>query len=63
LQEVPALSGSFDSSPDEHEERYGRQVAALIAGLPTSFEDPRQQVVYELTMACDVPSDAAGLDQ
>jgi 4-carboxymuconolactone decarboxylase len=24
------------------------QVAALIAGLPASFEDPRQQVVYEL---------------
>ena len=27
------------------------QVQALIAGLPTSFEDPRQQVVYELTSA------------
>lgn len=25
------------------------QVEALIAGLPTSFDDPRQQVVYELT--------------
>ena len=25
------------------------KVAALIAGLPTSFEDPRQQVVYELS--------------
>jgi 4-carboxymuconolactone decarboxylase len=24
------------------------QVAAVIAGLPTSFTDPRQQVVYEL---------------
>jgi 4-carboxymuconolactone decarboxylase len=24
------------------------RVAALIAGLPTSFEDPRQQTVYEL---------------
>jgi 4-carboxymuconolactone decarboxylase len=24
------------------------KVAALIAGLPTSFEDPRQQIVYEL---------------
>ncbi|MDT7561458.1 MAG: 4-carboxymuconolactone decarboxylase [Pseudonocardiales bacterium] len=24
------------------------QVAALIAGLPTSFDDPRQQIVYEL---------------
>jgi 4-carboxymuconolactone decarboxylase len=26
-------------------------VQALIAGLPTSFEDPRQQVVYELASA------------
>jgi 4-carboxymuconolactone decarboxylase len=25
------------------------KVAALIAGLPTSFENPRQQVVYELS--------------
>jgi len=40
---------------DEHEkigiERGGlapEKVAALIAGLPTSFDDPRQQVVYEL---------------
>ncbi len=28
-----------------------RRVQALIAGLPTSFEDPRQQVVYELASA------------
>jgi 4-carboxymuconolactone decarboxylase len=28
-----------------------RSVDALIAGLPTSFEDPRQQVVYELASA------------
>jgi 4-carboxymuconolactone decarboxylase len=27
------------------------QVAALIAGLPTAFADPRQQVVYELASA------------
>jgi 4-carboxymuconolactone decarboxylase len=27
------------------------KVQALIAGLPTSFEDPRQQVVYEITSA------------
>jgi 4-carboxymuconolactone decarboxylase len=27
------------------------KVQALIAGLPTSFDDPRQQVVYELTCA------------
>ena len=28
---------------------------ALIAGLPTSFEDPRQQVVYETTSALVTP--------
>jgi len=28
-----------------------RHVQALIAGLPTSFDDPRQQVVYELASA------------
>jgi 4-carboxymuconolactone decarboxylase len=28
-----------------------QKVEALIAGLPTSFDDPRQQVVYELTSA------------
>jgi 4-carboxymuconolactone decarboxylase len=28
-----------------------QRVQALIAGLPTSFEDPRQQVVYELASA------------
>jgi hypothetical protein len=27
------------------------KVQALIAGLPTSFDDPREQVVYELTTA------------
>ena len=27
------------------------KVQALIAGLPTSFDDPRQQVVYDLTSA------------
>ncbi|WP_205673260.1 hypothetical protein [Amycolatopsis nivea] len=26
-----------------------RQAEALIAGLPTSFDDPRQQLVYELS--------------
>ncbi|ORV89842.1 carboxymuconolactone decarboxylase [Mycobacterium interjectum] len=46
----------------EHEiigERAGhldtRRVEALIAGLPTSFEDPRQQVVYELASALVAP--------
>jgi hypothetical protein len=28
-----------------------RRVEALITGLPTSFDDPRQQVVYELASA------------
>ncbi len=42
----------------EHEmigEEQGRlpqdKVQAIIAGLPTSFEDPRQQIVYELASA------------
>ncbi len=28
-----------------------RRIEAIIAGLPTSFDDPRQQVVYELASA------------
>src|ERR1700739_3935890 len=32
-----------------------RRVEALIAGLPTSFDDPRQQVVYELSSALVAP--------
>jgi 4-carboxymuconolactone decarboxylase len=31
------------------------KVAALIAGLPTSFEDPRQQLIYELTLTLIAP--------
>lgn len=31
------------------------KVEALIAGLPTSFEDPRQQVIYDLTLALTAP--------
>ncbi len=30
-------------------------VQALISGLPTSFEDPRQQVVYEIASALVTP--------
>jgi 4-carboxymuconolactone decarboxylase len=30
-------------------------VQALIAGLPTAFEDPREQVVYELACALVTP--------
>lgn len=32
-----------------------RRVQALIAGLPTSFDDPRQQVVYELASTLVAP--------
>jgi 4-carboxymuconolactone decarboxylase len=32
-----------------------RDVQALIAGLPPSFDDPRQQVVYELASALVAP--------
>jgi 4-carboxymuconolactone decarboxylase len=32
-----------------------RRIEALIAGLPTSFDDPRQQVVYELASALIAP--------
>jgi 4-carboxymuconolactone decarboxylase len=31
------------------------KVEALIAGLPTSFDDPRQQVVYELALTLAQP--------
>ena len=31
------------------------KVEALIAGLPTSFDDPRQQTVYEMTLALIAP--------
>ncbi len=31
------------------------KVQALIAGLPTSFDNPRQQVVYEVTSALVAP--------
>ena len=44
-QGVVQLSGSAVTGlpPDK--------VEALIAGLPTSFDDPRQQVIYDLTQA------------
>ena len=31
------------------------KVQAIVAGLPTSFEDPRQQVIYELSLALATP--------
>ena len=36
-----------------------QKVQALIAGLPTSFDDPRQQVVYDLTFGVDRPARGA----
>jgi 4-carboxymuconolactone decarboxylase len=48
-------------SNEEHEqigEKAGlpaEKVQALIAGLPTSFEDPRQQVIYEITQTHITP--------
>ena len=38
----------------EHE-MIAEKVQALIAGLPTSFENPRHQVVYEITSALIAP--------
>jgi 4-carboxymuconolactone decarboxylase len=35
----------------EQDHLAAEKVTALIAGLPTSFDDPRQQVVYELAVA------------
>jgi 4-carboxymuconolactone decarboxylase len=56
---VNLINGHWRSAYSNHEheiigERAGlapEQVEALIAGLPTSFEDPRQQVAYDLTRA------------
>lgn len=31
------------------------KIQALIAGMPTSFEDPRQQIVYELAVTLATP--------
>ena len=31
------------------------KLQALIAGLPASFDDPRQQVIYEMTLALIAP--------
>ncbi len=40
---------------EEAGELPARKVEAIIAGLPTSFNDPRQQVVYELASALVAP--------
>jgi 4-carboxymuconolactone decarboxylase len=31
------------------------KIEAIIAGLPTSFDDPRQQIIYELASALAQP--------
>jgi 4-carboxymuconolactone decarboxylase len=43
------IIGERDGNLDPH------RVQALIAGLPTSFDDPREQVVYELASALVAP--------
>jgi 4-carboxymuconolactone decarboxylase len=43
------IIGERDGHLDPH------RVEALIAGLPTSFDEPRQQVVYELASALVAP--------
>jgi 4-carboxymuconolactone decarboxylase len=47
-----ATAGYSNREHEEIAEKAGlpaEKVQALIAGLPTSFEDPRQQVIYEIT--------------
>jgi 4-carboxymuconolactone decarboxylase len=53
------LNGGYSNA--EHEQigiKAGlppEKVQALVAGLPTSFEDPRQQVIYEITQTLIAP--------
>src|SRR5271156_5551306 len=47
-----ATAGYSNKEHEEIAEKAGlpaEKVQALIAGLPTNFEDPRQQVIYEIT--------------
>jgi 4-carboxymuconolactone decarboxylase len=47
-----ATAGYSNKEHEEIAEKAGlpaEKVQALIAGLPTSFEDARQQVIYEIT--------------
>src|SRR5580658_11216378 len=50
-QAVPHDRADRRLLPDRVDADQGRDRDALIAGLPTSFEYPRQQVVYELASA------------
>jgi 4-carboxymuconolactone decarboxylase len=53
-----ATAGYSSKEHEEIAEKAGlppEKVQALIAGLPTSFEDLRQQVVYEITQTLITP--------
>src|ERR1700739_4886857 len=51
----PSASNEHETIGERHGQLDPRRVEALIAGLPTSFDDPRQQVVYELASALVAP--------
>lgn len=55
---VVITSALHSAYPNNAHEKRGKEVGlpaasveAIIAGLPTSFEDPREQLVYEMAMA------------
>ena len=53
-----ATAGYSNGEHEELGEKAGlpaAKVQALIAGLPTSFEDPRQQIIYEVTQTLITP--------
>ena len=53
-----ATAGYSNAEHEEIAERAGlpaEKVQALIAGLPTHFEDPRQQIIYEITESLIAP--------
>jgi 4-carboxymuconolactone decarboxylase len=53
-----ATAGYSNREHEEIGEQVGlpaEKVQALIAGLPTGFEDPRQQVIYEITLNLIAP--------
>jgi 4-carboxymuconolactone decarboxylase len=53
-----ATAGYSNAEHEEIAERAGlpaEKVEALIAGLPTHFDDPRQQIIYEITESLIAP--------
>jgi 4-carboxymuconolactone decarboxylase len=53
-----ATAGYSNAEHEEIAKQAGlpaEKVQALIAGLPTSFDDPRQQVIYEVTQTLIAP--------